>query len=178
MKKSTLVIVLSLSFLTLPLSSSAEGLFARMSTKYENVKVERVIKSDLIQLDSGEKVRLIGLKAFDAPRKYDVERDKYGFVIEDFSDPTIPLEDQAYDFARWLMEHKKVRVEFDTQSVDENGASWGYVFLEDKTMANVEIIRQGFAELQIRPPNLKYADQLRKAYHEARSEKRGIQANQ
>ena len=150
-----------------------------MATKYENVKVERVIKADLIELDNGKKVRLIGLNAFEAPRKLNAERDKNGFIIEDPNpDPTTPIEERAYDFARELMERQKVTVELDTEATDENGRTWGYVFLENKTMANAEIIRQGFAELQIRPPNLKYADQLRDAYREARAEKRGIQADQ
>lgn len=178
MSRSALFTVFLLSCLMLSFVSSADDLFTHLSAKYENVKVERVIKADLIELDNGKKVRLIGLKSFDTPRKYDVERDKYGFIIEDTSDPTTPIEELAYDFARELMEHKKVSVEFDTQATDENGRIWGYVFLEDKTMANSEIIRQGFAEFQLRPPNLKYADQLRDAYREARTEKRGIQANQ
>ena len=167
---------LLLNFLTVGLAAAAqEPLFARLSDAYNHVKIERVIKSDLIQLEDGKKIRLIGLKVYDAPRR-EVRRDEYGFIIEDTTDPTVSLEDQAYDFAQELLDHKTVRVEFDTQSVDEDGRSWGYVFLENGTMANAEILRQGFADLQIRPPNVKYADDLRKAYREARAEKRGIQA--
>ncbi len=40
---------------------------------------------------------------------------------------------------------------------------------------NAEILRQGFANLSIRPPNMKFAKELREAYREARAEKRGLQ---
>jgi micrococcal nuclease len=154
-----------------------DALFTRISDKYEDVRVERVIKSNLIVLDTGKKVRLIGLKPLDSNRvEKDVERDKHGFVIEDTSDPTTPIEDQASDFAQELLLNKKVRVEFDAQSADESGYVWGYVFLPDGTMANAETLRQGFAQLQIQPPNTKYAEKLREAYREARQEKRGIHA--
>ena len=153
-------------------------LFLRLSSGYKDIKIERVIKSDLILLENGKKIRLIGIKVFDVAKKYDLPRDQYGFVIEDTSDPTISLEDRAHDFAKELMENKTVNVELDMQALDEDGDTYGYVFLPDRTMANVEILRQGYAELHIQPPNLKYADQLRAAYREARAEKRGIHSNQ
>jgi len=37
-----------------------------------------------------------------------------------------------------------------------------------------EILKQGFANLQIAAPNLKYSDLFRAAYREARTEKRGL----
>jgi|CXWL01.1.fsa_nt_gi endonuclease YncB( thermonuclease family) len=149
----------------------------RMSEGYKNVKVDRMIKSDLILLENGKYIHLIGIKVFDVPKKYNLPRDQYGFIIEDTSDPTVSVDDRAHDFAKELMENKKVRVVFDTQALDNDGYTFGYVFLADGTMANAEILRQGFAELRIQPPNLKYADQLREAYREARAEKRGVHAN-
>ena len=160
------------------LLSADTDLLPRLSEGFKNIKVERMIKSDLILLENGKKVRLIGVKVFDAAKKYDLPRDQYGFVIEDTSDPTVSIEDSAHDFARELMENKKVRVEFDAQAADNEGNVLGYVFLPDGTMANAEILRQGFADLHIQPPNLKYAEQLREAYREARAEKRGIHSNQ
>lgn len=161
-----------------PLDSRAEdGFLLRASGEYKNVKVERVINADSIQLDNGKKIRLIGIKALEAPKRYNLPRDEYGFIIEDTSDPTTSVEDLAFDFSVELMNNQKVRVELDTQTVDEHGYVYGYVFLSDGKMANAEILRQGYAGLQIRPPNLKHADQLREAYREARAEKRGIHAS-
>lgn len=148
------------------------------SANYKDVKIERVINADRIELDNGKMIRLIGIKAFEAPKRYNLPRDQNGFIIEDTSDPTTSLQDLAFDFSVELMNNKKVRVELDTQTVDEEGYVYGYVFFPDGIMANTEILRQGYAGLQIRPPNLKYADQLREAYREARAEKRGIHASQ
>ena len=97
-------------------------------------------------------------------------------MVEDTSDPTVSLEERASDFAEHLLSHKKVKIELDTQTLDHDGYTWGYVFFEDGTMANAEMLRQGFAQLQIQPPNIKYADLLREAYREARQEKRGTHA--
>lgn len=150
----------------------------RVSDGYKEIKVEKILKSDVIILEDGKKIHLIGVKGFEAPKRYNRPTDAYGFVIEDpVTDPTTPVEDQAYEFVTELMEHKRVRIEFDTQALDNNGYTFGYVFLPDGKMVNAEILRQGFGELSIQPPNLKYADQLREAYREARTEKRGIHVN-
>jgi micrococcal nuclease len=166
-------------FLILCTASHAanDPFFMKLATQYENVKIERVITSDLIILDNGKKVHLIGIKSFDQPRKFrEVPRDENGFVIEETPDPTTSVEERASDFVQDLLFNKKVKVEFDSLSSDENGYAWGYVFLADGTFANAEILRQGYAQLQIQPPNTKYAERLRDAYREARQEKRGIHA--
>jgi micrococcal nuclease len=175
-------IIAILTFWMIVISSPAgfcDELLLRLSDGYKNVKIERVIKSDFIILDNGKKVHLIGIKVFDQPRRKNLPTDQYGFVIEETTtDPTTSVEEKASDFAKEIMENKKVRVELDVKTIDNDGLVLGYVFLPDGKMANAEILRQGFAELHIQPPNLKYADQLREAYREARAEKRGIHANQ
>lgn len=151
--------------------------FTKDSLRYDSVKVVRLIKSDVILLEDGQKIRLIGIKGFDAPRrKMNRPADEYGFVIEEDVEPTTSLEDRAYEFAQELLDQKKVRVETDVKSTDADGYLLGYIFLQDGTFANAEMLKQGYAELHIQPPNLKYADQLREAYREARFEKRGIHA--
>ncbi len=175
--------ILSLIFLFFFVSAlspafAEETNWFKSSSGYKDVKIERIIKSDLVLLDNGKKIHLIGIKVFDEPKRGNRPTDKYGFVIEDStSDPTTSIEDRAYEFASELMENKKVRVEYDVKTIDADGFILGYVFLPNGTMANAEILRQGFAELHIQPPNLKYADQLREAYREARSEKRGVHAD-
>ena len=44
-------------------------LFTPISKNYEKVRVSRVISADLIELKSGEKIRLIGIKAPLPPQK-------------------------------------------------------------------------------------------------------------
>lgn len=165
-------------FLLIPQSSSADlnddNLFPN-TTAYQKIKVGRVLSADTIELENGERIRLIGLKAPKPPKKEKVKKDEFGFVIEDV-DPWTTLDEEAFIFARRLLEGQYVRLEFDTERRNER-ASLAYVFLiKDDLFANTEILRQGFADLQITPPNLKYADKLREAYREAKKEQRGLQA--
>lgn len=157
------------------LGNSLQGFFSSSSHQYENVLVERVISADTIRLVSGEKIRLIGIRAPEAPRRKTAERDKFGFIIEE-DNPLTSVDERAFDFVRSLLEEKFVRLEFDTRKKDSAFATLAYVFMVgDQTFVNAEILRQGFASLRIRPPNTKYADRLREAYQEARREKRGLQ---
>lgn len=174
-------LIILLSIILLPAAGAWAGddeLFSRFQdrSKYQNVLVERVLSADTIVLEGGERIKLIGLKAPEAPRRPKIKYDKNGQPMEPEVLPENTFEEKAFAFTAHLLEGKFVRLEFDDQRKDENFTSVAYVFLvKDKTFANVEILRQGFADLQIRPPNFKYADQLRAAYREARREKRGMQ---
>lgn len=159
--------------------STKNPLFGSDASKnYANVRVEKVMTAGTFVLESGEKIRLIGLEAPDAPRrKGNLPTDEHGFPIEEKGDPQTPIEEQAYDFAKNLLEGQYVRLEFDAQSKSDDLKTLAYVFLKDGTLVNVEILRQGFANLKLTPLNRKYAPRLREAYQEARREKRGLQSN-
>ena len=151
--------------------------FFKNSTAYKDVVVERVIRTDLIELESGEKIRLIGLNSPSESRRKEMpERDQHGFVVEEKASPLTSVEDLAYDFVQDLLEKKHVRLEFDTEKNDSDHHTFAYVFLLGNDLfVNVEILRQGYANLQIQPPNLKYSEKLRAAYKEAYKERRGLQ---
>ena len=157
--------------------------FFKNSAQYQDVIVDEIRSADTIILRGkvGEKrevIKLIGIRAPKVPKskKVDLDRDQYGFVKKKEVSPLTPIEEQAYDFVKELLEGQHVRIEFDSNKKADNGATFAYVFLlDDGTFVNTEILRQGFAHLQIRPPNTKYAKQLREAYKEARAEKRGLQ---
>ncbi len=140
----------------------------------ENVLVQRILSTDTILLDNGKKIKLIGLKAPAVPRRPKIEYDKNGKPKESLILPENTFEEKAFAFAHNLLAGKHVRLEYDTQANDQDFVTLAYVYLiENQLMANTEILRFGFADLQIVPPNFKYEDQLRSAYHEARREKRG-----
>ncbi|HOW36299.1 MAG TPA: thermonuclease family protein [Candidatus Omnitrophota bacterium] len=149
---------------------------SRKPANYDAVRVEKVLTADTILLEDGEKIKLIGLSAPEPPKKTRVLYDSYGFVITE-NDPTTTINQQAFDFARNLMENKTVRLEFDGQKKDRRFRTLAYVYLKDGTFVNAEILRQGLADLEIVPPNVKYAPALRLAYQEARKEKRGLQGD-
>jgi micrococcal nuclease len=147
--------------------------------KYQKIKVKKVISADTLILENDEKIKLIGLKAPEAPKRKieKEERDQYGFVIEKEVDPATPLQEQAMEFVENLLLQKEVRLEFDLQKKNEKFLTFAYVFLvEGDVFVNEEIIRQGYANLQIQPPNTKYVEKLRDAYRQARQERRGLQS--
>ncbi len=144
--------------------------------KYHDVVVQEVLRADMIRLENGETVKLIGVRAFGKPaRKKKVERDEHGFIIKGKVDLEVPVEEQAQEFVTELLEGKHVRLEFDAEQKDDEYKTLAYVFLiNDNTFVNARILERGFADLQIQAPNLKYAPQLRDAYLEGRAYSHGM----
>ena len=71
-----------------------------------------------------------------------------------------------------------MRLEFDVEKRDKYGRLLAYVFISNgQLFLNAEIIKQGYAEVMIIPPNLKYADYFQGLYQEARENKRGLWSN-
>jgi micrococcal nuclease len=174
MKKYILLFILILILIRPVFSADLNPLLAS-SLKYDNIRVARVISSDRILLENDEKISLIGIKGPQAPRSKDVERDEHGFIIPD-DDPTTPLGIEAVRFVRSLVEGKPVRLQFDVQRRADNGDVLAYIILADGRLLNAEVVRYGYADLKLIPPNMKYARELRAAYQEARREMRGIQS--
>jgi micrococcal nuclease len=160
----------------LPFSVRAElnPLLEKMS-KYDAVKVEKVLSVDKLLLVSGERVVLIGIQGPRPPAFKDVKRDKHGFIVVDEGDPTTSIEEEAMRAAKELLDGQTVRLEFDVDRRNEDGALLAYVFLSDGRMANLEFLREGYADLKLRSPNFKYADQFRAAYRDARRDMKGLQ---
>jgi micrococcal nuclease len=81
---------------------------------------------------------------------------------------------KSYEFTKKLVEGKRVRLEFDAERHDRYKRILAYVYLEDGTFVNAEIVAQGYASLLTYPPNVKYADLFLKLYQLARENKRGL----
>ncbi len=80
----------------------------------------------------------------------------------------------SLQFNKNLVEGKKIWVEWGSQIRDNHNHLLGYVFLEDGTFVNKEIIKAGQARVVAPPPNLKYISNFRHAELEARRDKRGL----
>ena len=144
--------------------------------KYDDVVVQDVLRVDTLLLESGEIVRLIGVRAFGDPaRKKKVERDEYGFVVREKMDLEVSPAERAQEYARELLEGKHVRLEFDAVPKDDEYKTLAYVFLIDgDVFVNAQVLERGFVDLQIQPPNFKYAEQLRDAYRAGRVYSHGM----
>ena len=80
---------------------------------------------------------------------------------------------EASAFTKQRVEGKKVRLEYDQQRRDKYGRLLAYVYLEDATFLNAEIIKQGYGFAYTRFP-FKYLDDFREYEKEARENKRGL----
>jgi len=117
-----------------------------------------VIDGDTILLDGNEIVRLIGI---DTPET---------------KDPKIPVQyygREAYEFTKRLVEGKKVSLAYDLNKKDKYGRTLAYVYLEDGTFLNAEIIKQGYG-FAYRYFLFKYFDEFKKYEIEARENEIGL----
>ena len=118
----------------------------------------RVIDGDTIILDGNETVRLIGV---DTPETKDPRRSVQYYGAE------------ASAFTKKLVEGKNVRLEYDQEQKDKYGRTLAYIYLEDGTFVNAEIIKQGIGFAYIKYP-FKYLDQFYAMEREARIKEIGF----
>src|SRR5437867_1530557 len=130
--------------------------------------VQRVVDGDTLVLGTGERVRLIGVNTPETvhPKK----------AVEAFGN-------EASAFTKRMVEGKLVRLEFDPLSSRRNDGkdrysrTLAYVFLQDGTHLNAEIIRQGYGFAVSSSPPLQYQNEFRRLEQEAREQRRGLWAN-
>ena len=121
--------------------------------------VQRVVDGDTVVLSTGERVRYIGI---DTPELHHPRKPVEAYARE------------AMEFNRRLVEGKKIRLEFDLDRHDKYDRLLAYVYLEDGTFVNAELVRQGYAQTLTIPPNVKYTDLFLKYQREAREGNRGL----
>ncbi|MDD5633685.1 MAG: thermonuclease family protein, partial [Candidatus Omnitrophica bacterium] len=125
--------------------------------------VQNVIDGDTIALADGKHVRLIGINTPEIKR-----RDGNTWVL----DPE-PYAVKAQEFSGRMLFNEKIELEFDSEKEDRYGRVLAYVYVHGK-MANLEIVRNGYAWVYTFPPNTKYYDRFIEAEREARQAKRGL----
>ena len=123
------------------------------------VLVKRVVDGDTIQLDSGQKVRYIGVNT---PESVDPRKAVQCFGKE------------ASKKNAELVAGKLVRLVKDVSNTDKYGRLLRYVYLEDGTFVNESLVREGYAEVMTIPPNVAKSKLFRDAAKEARAAKLGL----
>ncbi len=139
---------------------------------YADVLVTRAVDGDTLVLETGERVRLIGIDTPEIHSSNKLYRDAQRSSQDVETIKKLGL--QSYEFTKKLVEGKRVSMEFDAQKYDKYDRLLAYVYLKDGTFVNAEIVRQGYASLLTIPPNVKYSDLFLKLYREAREAKRGL----
>ncbi|NVM57572.1 MAG: thermonuclease family protein, partial [Desulfobacterales bacterium] len=121
--------------------------------------VRWVDDGDTVVLADRARVRYIGINAPEVAHE-DMSAEKFG--------------PEAGAFNRKLVYHKKVRLELDRQRHDQYGRLLAYVFLEDGTFVNAEMVRGGYAYYVFRRPNAKYDQLLLRLQREAMAKRVGL----
>ena len=125
-------------------------------------KVSRVIDGYTIELETGERVRYIGI---DTPETVH---------------PTRPIEyygREASEANIKLVEGNSVRLEFDIQERDQYGRLLAYVFLlaeHGDIFVNAWLVQNGYAKVSTYPPNVKYVEVFKYLQGEARRNNLGL----
>jgi len=136
--------------------------------------VDHVIDGDtIVVIFNGQKehVRLIGV---DTPESRMNKRVLKQRELGD-AEKVIELGQKAKKFTKSLVKPgDKVYLEFDTVARDRYGRMLAYVYLKDGRMLNKEIICNGYAMPLTVPPNVKYQEEFKRCYQEAREKGLGL----
>jgi len=84
-----------------------------------------------------------------------------------------PSHAEATAFTKTMLLDQTVRIVYDVTELDRYGRHLIYVYLQDGTFFNLEIVRAGWARTMTIAPNVKYADLFSEAQREAREQGRG-----
>lgn len=122
----------------------------------ERARVTHVFDGDTIEVDLDGRTYRLRYIGVDTP-----EREE-------------PFYKDAADFNRDLVEDQTVILVRDVSDTDRYGRLLRYVYLEDGTFVNAELMRGGFARLVTFPPDVAQTDYLRGLQTEARDAGAGM----
>ncbi len=125
----------------------------------ETFRVMHVIDGDTIILPNHVHVRYIGINTPEIA--HDMKPCEY-------------FGNEAMEFNKNLVLGKDVRLEFDKERHDSYGRSLAYVYLDDGTVVNAALVREGYAYVLHLLPNVKYYDRFCALQREAIRNERGM----
>jgi micrococcal nuclease len=141
--------------------------------------IKRVIDGDTLLLANGERVRLIGVDTPEVHESDKLQRDAERTQTDIETIRRLGRKSSA--FVKRMVKGKRVRLEYDQANAaighrDRYERTLAYVYLEDGTFLNAEIVRQGYGVAYTKYP-FNYADEFRKYEREAREKRRGLWGN-
>ncbi len=169
-----LIFISLLNFLFINISCKSKSGNIKVREKSNSVAlsnkgatVKKVVDGDTFWINDGTnkeiKIRLIGV---DAPESRKVFKKEVGYYGK-----------EAKKYLTELLENRVVYLEYDVTRKDQYGRTLAYVYLQDGTFVNAELVKNGFAMVMTIPPNVKYADLFVKLQQEARDNNRGLWGN-
>lgn len=117
-------------------------------------KVTKVIDGDTIEIETGQRVRYLGINAPEMSETWGEEAKRKNST---------------------LINNKPVRIELDRVKVDKYNRVLAYVWTGD-TMINERLLKDGYAKLDIysNEPKLKYLERLKAAEKQAKEHRDGL----
>ncbi|MBI2673652.1 thermonuclease family protein [Candidatus Woesearchaeota archaeon] len=112
----------------------------------------RVIDGDTFVIDSGEKIRLIGMNT--------PERNEYYYI-------------EAKERLEALILNKTIYLEKDKKNKDKYGRLLRYAYTDD-SFVNFELVKEGYARSYLIEPNDRYINKIKETEIEAKNKKIGI----
>lgn len=142
--------LLNFVFITMLIQAQKDLDFAQGRFNNSRLLV-RAIDGDTIELDGGERVRILNINT---PETWQ----RKGRKFEKIKDPD-PKGVRAYEYVR-SFENRHVRLTYDKKRKDMYGRTLAHVYvIEDDIDLGVELIRKGWAKLMFIPPNMsRYED--------------------
>ncbi len=128
------------------------------SEENNKLLVSLVIDGDTIEIEGGQKVRLIGI---DSPESVDPNRPVGCYAIE------------ASEFTKSKLQDKYVTLEKDVSETDKFGRLLRYVWLDDE-LVNETLVKEGYATSITYPPDIKYQDKFMTVQEEAKNDQKGL----
>lgn len=139
-----------------------------LGSAHKFVTVVQVVDGDTIILETGQRIRLLGVNTPESGSTAKKPMERYG--------------KEATEFTRRMAEGKRVRLEYDQatatrgyQDITPQKAILAYVFFENGTLLNAEIIRQGYGYAFSRY-SFSRMEEFRNLEREARENRRGLWA--
>ena len=156
------ILILFIAFVTI--NSSCNSRSGKRKNNSEYLPVKKVIDGDTFWADNGTrkgvKVRLIGVDAPESRKAFKKEVGYYG------KEAKIYLTEMLLD--------KKVKLVADVGLLDQYGRTLAYVYLEDGTFVNAELVKNGYAMVMTVPPNVRFAELFLTLQQEARTNNKGL----
>jgi micrococcal nuclease len=131
-------------------------------------RVTRIVDGDTFWIDDGSpkglKIRLIGI---DAPESRNSGQKMKGFYGV-----------ESTEYITSLIGNRRVRLEYDVTRYDQYGRTLAYVYLDNGTFINADMVKNGFATVMTFPPNVRHVDTFVDLARKARKQNKGLWKNQ
>lgn len=147
-----LILIVSLVIILLSVSSITGYFILTNFAQEKTFNVTKVFDGDTIEIETGERVRLLGINA--------PERNELRYQ-------------ESKDRLKELVEGKLVKLKAGAEDKDRYGRLLRYVFIGD-TFVNLQLVKEGYAIVYIVNPDEKYYLELKKAEKQAKENKLGL----